>query len=550
MFNKLLILLCISLLASGTALAGEEGAKGAEISSADHAQGALGADQDAKRQVPDPVTSDNWAYREIAELAQKYAAEKKLEGKSCPRAELADSLLVVMEKIVLAYRAEGNKSLQREDLARIAALHAALEQELAPKEGYRTLRGTIQEILTLVEPDVPPFEHMVGVNGFIRGEGSRNFRLFPDLSYSPGRDEGRFIYRVKPYAYWHPTDYLDFHLEGQLFGYQGGSHSSVEASLYQGFVEARLPGHDLVALKGGRQEFVYGSAFILGADAAFDGLSYDAGRLRLRPTETVSLDIMGGRYAESFSGGVKGNMAGAYLIYAPAKESALEAYLLRDAGSKEHHGGEYLDIAGVRGVGKYGPFSLELEPVYESGKRFNPDTGGNDRVSAFGGHIDLNGEFQPCGYKTKLILSYAAGSGDKNPAKEFRNPVNDTSLVGDMHLVGDLSGIDVGSHHASGVQVYTLGWGVDLSEQVNFSATAHKFVASSVEDGFSRHLGIEADFGLTWAIDKDFSVSVSYDRFFAEKFFRDATGSDKGIDYFYAMLTFNFDKTKRKTPKP
>lgn len=543
MLKKVMMLLLVSLSLAGTALAHQDDDKFHEVFA--HHQTGEGAD----RQIPDQVLAENWAYRQIAELVEKYAAEKKLpEGKGCSREHLAEGLLGVLDKIVKTYQKDGNRSLLRDDLEAISALLPILEEDLAKQEGYRTIRGTVQEILTLVESEVPEFAYKLGVNGFIRGEFGGNRRL-PD-SYAPGHNEGRFLYRVKPYAYWHPADYLDFHLEGQGYGYAGSSRFD-RYSLYQGFLEARIPDQKWLALKAGRQEFVYGSAFIFGADSAFDGLTYDAARLRLRPTETVTLDFLAGRYATPFSGGVKGNMAAAYLSYAPTEDSALEAYFVRDAGSDDHHAGEYLDSLGMRSTGKYGPLSLEIEPVVQSGKRFNPSTGLDDQTSAYGGHVDLSAEFQPLGYKTKFVVGYAVGSGDKNPARnrEFRNPNNDTSLVGDMHLVGDLSGLDVGDHHASGVQVYTLGCGVDITDQLNFSATAHKFVASSVEDGFSRHLGTEGDFTFTYAVNKDFSVILAYDHFFTERFFRDAAGSDKGIDYAYAMLTFNFDKTKKKAPR-
>ena len=547
MFKKLIAVLCISLATGGTALAQEEGGSAAAASTAvDSREGA-----DAGKQVPEQVGCDHWAYRDIAALAQKYAPEQKLpECKPCSRADLAHCLLDVMEKIVQTSQKEGNKSLQREDLLKLAALQSALEPELTKQESYRTTRGTIQEIATSAEPDHLEYLYQFGINGFFRQEGAKNYRL-PDLSFQPRRDEGRLLYRVKPYAYWHPTDYLDFHLEGQAYGYHGRSRHD-EASLYQGFVDARIPGEKWLGLKAGRQEFVYGSAFVLGADSSFDGLSFDAVRLRLQPTEKTTLDFLGGRYADEFSAGVEGNLVGAYFNYAAAEDSALEAYLLRDAGSAEHHPGEYLDIMGLRGTGKFGPLSLELEPVYQSGKRFNPLSGANGNIDAYGGHADLTGDFQPFGFKSKVVLGYAIGSGDQNPVgnKEFRNHINDTSLVGDMHLVGDLSGIDVGGHHASGLQIYTLGWGVDLSEQLNFSATAHKFVARYVEDGFSRHLGTEGDFILTYTINKDFSVVVAYDHFFAEQFFRQASGSDRDVSYAYAMLTFNFDKKKAKGVKP
>ncbi len=111
-----------------------------------------------------------------------------------------------------------------------------------------------------------------------------------------------------------------------------------------------------------------------------------------------------------------------------------------------------------------------------------------------------------------------------------------------------MSGLDVNGHHASGLQVYTLGWGIELMDDLNFSATGHKFIANNVESGsgFSRHLGVEADFGLTWNIQKNLALTLAYDHFFTEKFFQDASGSDKNLSYAYAMLTFNWDRTKRR----
>jgi len=94
---------------------------------------------------------------------------------------------------------------------------------------------------------------------------------------------------VQPYVYFHPTDFIDIHVEGQGYGYTGGSQYLGKISLYQGFIEGRLPGSDIAALKVGRQEFVYGSAFILGANAFYQGLTFDAARLRVKPLDQLSL---------------------------------------------------------------------------------------------------------------------------------------------------------------------------------------------------------------------------------------------------------------------
>ncbi|BCS53200.1 alginate export family protein [Geobacter sp. SVR] len=543
MFKRILPILSTTLLLAGAAHAQEGAGTMDQAPQMNQAQEGAG-----ERQIPEQVNAENWAYQEIKDLVDKYEAQKKLpEGKPCSKGELAQCLLSVLEKVVDKYDKEGGGALLRDDLVRISALHEALEGELTKQPEYGAKRASIEDILDLVEPETPAYTYKFGVNGFLRGEWGRNFRLFD--GHEPGFDMGQFTWRVKPFAYWHPTDYLDIHLEGQGYGFTGGNGEFDRFNLYQGFVEARTPGHDWAALKGGRQEFVYGSAFIQGADTAFDGMTFDGARLRLKPLAGLSVDLLGGVYAKPFSGGQTGNLWGAYATYAPTEDSTLDLYVFRDnqAAEGEPQRGEYLDTWGLRSVSKLGPLSLEIEPVFQTGK-----LGGED-VNAYGGHADLTGEFELGGFKNALTFGYAIGSGDQNAAdgissrKEFRNPNNDTSIVGDMHLFGDLSGIDVAGSHASGLQVYTLGWGIELTDSLSFAATGHKFMANNVPTGIvSRHLGIEADFGLTWKIQKNLALTLAYDHFFTEGFFREASGSSKDLSYAYAMLTFNWDKTKRK----
>lgn len=552
--RKTATILALVTLTAGTALgnpivADEGGGKKKESSQGVHHHEDHGIVGAGDRQIPDQVTSEHWAYKEIAELLQKYAAKKKLpEGRDCSRGELADCLLAVLNNVVEKYDKEGAQAIHRDDLESIAALHIALEGELSQQGAYQTIRKSVEEILVLVEPEVPAFQYKLGVNGILRSDVVGNFRL-PDSSFTPGRKEGRLVYRVKPYAYWHPVDWLDIHLEGQGYGFDGGSQHSGKFNLYQGFVEAKLPGSDRLALKGGRQEFNYGSSFILGADSFYNGLSFDAVRLRVKPLEDLTVDLLWGSYAAPWADGVKGNLWGAYATYAPAEGSAIEVYVFRDTGSDDLHRGEYRDTYGLRSTSTLGPLTLEFEPVFQSGKLFDPDTGLNDDINAYGGHIDLTGEAELGGFKNTIFLSYAVGSGDNDGRKEFGNPNNDNSLVGDMGVIGDFSGVDVGNFHASGIQAFTLGWGIDLADNINLTATGRKFMANAVPDGFSRNLGVETDFTLTWNINKDFSAIIGYDHFYTGKFFRDATGSARDIDYGYAMLVFNLDKIKRKALK-
>ncbi|MRR33104.1 hypothetical protein EG829_00185 [bacterium] len=500
------------------------------------------------KQIPDRVTAEHWSCRDLAELTAKYEATERLpdsatiDGKTYTRQELARVLGSLLEKVVEKTEKEGPEAVSRDDLDRISRLHEALREELVSLEPYRTRREAIEKVLA--PPEEPPFGLKAGVKGFLRGEGADSFRL-PDFAYNPGHAEGRLLYRVLPYLYWHPTEFLDIHLEGQGYGYTGGSQYLGKISLYQGYVEGKIPGSDLVALKVGRQELEYGSAFILGANTWFQGLTFDAARLRLKPMENLNVDLLGGWYATPWSDGLKGNLVGGNASYTFDEDTVIEVYAFNDTGSYEHHSGEYLNIWGLRGTAEFGEVSFEIEPVFQSGRTLNGLTGMNDRINAWGGHADLTVEAEFLGRENTFFASYAYGSGGRDAEAgvssrgEFRNPVNDSSLSGDMSLIGDLSGVDAGEHHASGLQIFNLGWGVDLTDTLNFSVTGRYFYANAVPAGFSRRIGLETDFSLSYAVSDTFHVLVGYDRFFTGKFFRDATGSGRDIDYGYVQAQFD-----------
>jgi len=507
------------------------------------------AGQEARHEVPSRLPKNSWACIEIQDLSAKYHTPAELPNKEVlDRKDLAAPLLALIDKVMEKCQREGADAVPAEDLERIGALYQELKQELAQYEGYEVRREEIEKMLE--KPELPEFVYKVGVNGFVRGEGVRNFHL-PDFSYAPDHGEARFLYRVKPYLYWHPTDWLDLHAEGQGYGYRGGSHQEHNSiSLYQGFVQAKIPGSDAIAVKAGRQEFNYGSAFILGPEAFYDGLSFDAGLVRLKPVEPLTVDILAGRYATPFSNGMRGNLAGAYATWAFSEGNGIDAYAFSDSGSTEHHAGEYRATWGLRGTAKAGPVAIEVEPVYQSGETFNGER--NDRVEAYGGHVDLSAEGTVAGFNNKWFASYAYGSGSREAAtgstarREFVNQNTDTSLTGDMNVIGDLSGADVGDHHASGLQIYTLGWGIDLTKELNFSATGRYFRANAVEEGFSKNLGLETDFTLTYNAAEGLSFLLGYDRFFTGSFFRNSMDSRNGIQYGYLMVQFDLSKSKPK----
>ncbi len=248
------------------------------------------------------------------------------------------------------------------------------------------------------------------------------------------------------------------------------------------------------------------------------------------------------------SGGIEGKLYGLYAVYAPMETLSVDLYGLRDTGGAglTHPGGDHERTysVGARLAGKVAKgVAVEVEPVYQFGRKNRDGVSHND-IRAYGGHADITID-PPLGrYPGKIFLSYAYGSGDGNPEEgkftEFHNPNNDTSIIGDMNVIGELSGITVGDATASGLQVFTAGGGVDLTEKLNLSLDGHYFRANKVAAGFSKEIGIETNLILTYKHSDRISVLLSGNRFFTGDFFKDAAGSGKDINYVYAQLQATF----------
>jgi hypothetical protein len=385
-----------------------------------------------------------------------------------------------------------------------------------------------------------------GLDSLVRPEATTNFSL-GNFSFTPGNDEGRILLRLRPSVTVSPSENFSARVEGQWYAFYDDKDFSI-FSLYQGYVEGLLPGVKGVYLKAGRQEFVYGGTFLLGADSFYDGLTFDAAKVSLKPSEKFSLDLFGGQYVKKWAGDIEGKLYGIYATYAPEETLSIELYGFRDTGGPGaiHVGGghEVTYSAGTRLCGRIGKnVTFEVEPVYQFGKK-NRDGAGHNDIRAYGGHADLTLDPPLGSYPGKIFLSYAYGSGDGNPQEgkftEFHNPNNDTSLIGDMNVVGELGGLTVGSATASGLQVFTAGGGVDLTEKLNLSLDGHFFRANKVPAGFSKEIGIETNLIFTYKIKESISVLLSGNRFFTGDFFKDAAGSGKDIHYVYAQLQATF----------
>ncbi|MEK6655647.1 MAG: alginate export family protein, partial [Thermodesulfobacteriota bacterium] len=278
-----------------------------------------------------------------------------------------------------------------------------------------------------------------------------------------------------------------------------------------------------------------------------------AAKLSWKPAEKISLDLFGGQYVKKWAGDIEGKLYGVYATYAPRETLSVDLYGFRDTGGAgaTHVGGDHevtysvgTRIAGLIAKG----VSVELEPVYQFGRKNRDGLSHND-IRAYGGHADLTID-PPLGrYPGKIFLSYAYGSGDGNPEEgkftEFHNPNNDTSLVGDMSVIGDLSGLSVvdpagNEVRASGLHVLTVGGGIDVTEKLNVSLDGHYFRAIKIPAGFSKDIGLETNLILTYKLNDRISLLASGNRFFTGDFFKDAAGSGKDINYVYAQLQATF----------
>jgi len=387
----------------------------------------------------------------------------------------------------------------------------------------------------------------LGLDSMVRAETATNFSL-GSFSFTPGNDEGRILFRLRPSVTVNPSENLTARVEGQWYAFYDDRDFS-EFTLYQGFVEGTVAGAKKLSVKAGRQEFVYGSGFLLGNDAFYDGLSFDALKASLKPANGVSVDLFGGQYVRRNSGGIAGKLYGIYATYAPRETLSVDLYGFRDTGGagETHVGGDHERTysVGTRFTGNTAgkKVAFEVEPVYQFGRK-NRDGASHDHISAYGGHVDVTID-PPLGrYPGMIFLSYAYGSGDGNPQEgkftEFHNPNNDTSLIGDMNVIGELSGIVVGDSAASGLHVFTAGGGVDLTEKLNLSLDGHYFRANKVPAGFRKEIGIETNLIFTYKLNDRISLLASANRFFTGGFFKDAAASGKDIDYVYAQLQATF----------
>src|SRR5512134_3404087 len=212
----------------------------------------------------------------------------------------------------------------------------------------------------------------LGLDALVRPEARTDFSL-GSFSFTPGNDEQRILFRIRPSVALTPSENFTALVEGQWYAFHDDTDFSI-FSLYQGYVEGVLPGVKGVSIKAGRQEFVYGSTFLLGADTFFDGLTFEAAKLTLKPSDRLSVDLLGGQYVKKWAGDIEGKLYGIYAAWSPRETLSVDLYGLRDTGGPgaTHVGGNHQRSysVGTRLNGKVGKsVAYELEPVYQFGRK-------------------------------------------------------------------------------------------------------------------------------------------------------------------------------------
>jgi hypothetical protein len=387
----------------------------------------------------------------------------------------------------------------------------------------------------------------------LRGDFAKN-QNFTDFAFTPVHREAQFLERTRLQA---SVENHALNLEGfvqvQWYGRWGGIDKRSAFDLYQGYVEWEKILGSSVSLKAGRQEFLYGSAFFIGTNDFYNGLSWDGAKGSVKPFESLDIDVLGAKMVKLNPGDPDIYLAGLYTTYKIFKEGSLEGYLFHTKGGFPLSHREFVLIdsgqkwftLGGRLAGKAGGLDYELEPQFQWGKVRNTVGDGRDLVRTYGGHIDLGYTFK-LPWVPRVFAAYAYGSGDSNPFdgryREFHGSIfNDASnLYGETKVIPDQSGVTVNDIHASGLQVWVGGLSINPLSKLNVTLRVHHFLANKVPSGFSHHVGTEFDLPISYKLTKGLSFIVGLNKFYTGRFFEQASGSKRNIEYGYIQAQAEF----------
>ena len=399
-------------------------------------------------------------------------------------------------------------------------------------------------------------------NGLISFGGQVRLRLdatqnqsLEDFSYTPGKDETQLLNRTRLHVEANPADWVRLYFEPQFYGRWGGYNNEDRLSVYQGYIELSKLGQFPVSAKIGRQELVYGSGFFLGNDDFYRGLNWDGAKINVQPMCNLSVDLIAARlvsFANNKSG--KPGLYGFYSTYSGLQDTVWDFYFFYNRHGFQNlynhlyesfHDSPLWFTVGTRFEAKpWEQLGFEIEPVYQFGRvRYN-NPGNSGQIRAYGGHAHITYDFK-LPLEPSLRVCYAFGTGDSSPddgtMREFHgNIYNDSAMVGDMNVIPDMSGVDIGDIRASGIKATTVASSIKPSPKLTVNLDYHYFVADKTPKDFSRTLGSEVDFYIEYGLSEKISILASANHFFTANIFRQATGKNKDVDYFFLQTQIEF----------
>jgi hypothetical protein len=192
--------------------------------------------------------------------------------------------------------------------------------------------GREEEPTEHLKPSEGRWEFDIGGQLRLRGDFEKN-QNFTDFSFTPEHREAQFLERARLQASVenHKLN-LEAFIQIQWYGRWGGIDNRSDFDLYQGYIQWEkilgLP----ISLKGGRQEFLYGSAFLIGTNDFYNGLTWDGFKTRISPIEQLDIDVIGAKMVKLNPGDPDVYLAGIYKSYKILKEGSLGAYLFYNKG--------------------------------------------------------------------------------------------------------------------------------------------------------------------------------------------------------------------------
>ncbi len=386
----------------------------------------------------------------------------------------------------------------------------------------------------------------------LRGDFVKNQSL-SDFSINPDAKDNQILNRTRMGLSLNFSDQIKGFVQGQFYSRESEKNEDYsKASLYQANIEISNIDNTHISLKIGRQDFCYGSAFFLGNNDFYDGLSWDGLKVNISPNDKFQIDLIGARFVDLTKNVSDDEPAlyGAYSSYTLKNNTYLDLYFFSHEGGFRFFHTDLPDspqwyTLGTRIAGELeNHIDFEFEPIYQFGKIDNPDTSERDSISTFGGHFEA-GYTMDTERKPRLFAGYAFGQGDNNTSdnkyQEFHSNIyNDNYIVGDVSLIPDVSGATSGDIRASGLHVFVSGISMDLQPKLNLNLDYHHFTADKTPTGISKAIGSEVNLILTYELLENINLIASANRFFAGQFFKDAADSKKDIDYFYIQTQVEF----------